>query len=56
MNPGPAEYEAGVSTTQLRHSAEHTPTLSENRVPRRIFGPRKDEVTGGCLFDCFQVL
>jgi hypothetical protein len=27
---------------------EHSPRVSENRVLRRIFGQKKDEVTGGC--------
>jgi hypothetical protein len=32
-------------TVTLR--AEHRPRVFEHRVPRGIFGPKRDEVTGG---------
>jgi hypothetical protein len=36
----------GCETWSLRLSEEHRLKVSENRVLRRIFGPKKDEVTG----------
>jgi hypothetical protein len=37
----------GCETLYLTLREEHRLRMSENRVPRRIFGPRRDEVTGG---------
>jgi hypothetical protein len=37
----------GCETWSLRLREEHTLRVSENRVLRRIFGPRRDEGTGG---------
>jgi hypothetical protein len=36
----------GCETWSLTLRAEHTLRLFENRVLRRIFGPKRDEVTG----------
>jgi hypothetical protein len=33
--------------TSLKLRKEHRLRVSENRVPRRIFGPKRGEVTGG---------
>jgi hypothetical protein len=35
-------------TWSLTLRAEHGLRVLENRVLRRIFGPKRDEVTGGC--------
>jgi hypothetical protein len=37
------EYEIWFLTLREKHK----PRISENRVLRRIFGPRRDKVTGG---------
>jgi hypothetical protein len=37
----------GCETWSLTLREEHTLRVFENRVLRRIFGPKKDEVTGG---------
>jgi hypothetical protein len=37
----------GCETWSLTLREEHRLRVFENRVPRRIFGPKKDEVTGG---------
>jgi hypothetical protein len=37
----------GCETWSLTLREEHIPTIFENAVLRRIFGPRRDEVTGG---------
>jgi hypothetical protein len=37
----------GCETWSLTLREEHRLRLFENRVLRRIFGPRRDEVTGG---------
>jgi hypothetical protein len=34
-------------TWSLKLSKDHRLRVSENRVLRRIFGPKRDEVTGG---------
>jgi hypothetical protein len=36
----------GCKTWSLTLREEHTLRVFENRVPRRIFGPKSDEVTG----------
>jgi hypothetical protein len=36
----------GCGTWSLTLREKHRLRVFENRVPRRIFGPRKDEVTG----------
>jgi hypothetical protein len=36
----------GCETWSLTQREEHRPRLFENRVPRRIFGPKRDEVIG----------
>jgi hypothetical protein len=36
----------GCETWSLTLREEHRLTVSENRVLRRIFGPKRDEVTG----------
>jgi hypothetical protein len=36
----------GCETWSLKLREEHRLTVFENRVLRRIFGPKKDEVTG----------
>jgi hypothetical protein len=37
----------GVKTWSLTLREEHRLRVFENRVLRRIFGPKRDEVTGG---------
>jgi hypothetical protein len=37
----------GCETWSLTLREEHTPKVFENRVLRRIFGPKRDEMTGG---------
>jgi hypothetical protein len=37
----------GCETWSLISREEHRLGVFENRVPRRIFGPKRDEVTGG---------
>jgi hypothetical protein len=37
----------GCESESLTLREEHRLRISENRVLRRIFGPKKDEVTGG---------
>jgi hypothetical protein len=37
----------GCETWSLTLREEHTPRLFENRMLRRIFGPKRDEVTVG---------
>jgi hypothetical protein len=37
----------GCETWSLKLREEHRLRVSENRVLRRIFGPKRDEVTGG---------
>jgi hypothetical protein len=37
----------GCETRSLTLREQHTLRVSENRVLRRIFGPERDEVTGG---------
>jgi len=36
----------GCETWSLTLREERTPRVFENRVPKRIFGPRRDEVIG----------
>jgi hypothetical protein len=36
----------GCETLSLALREEHRPRVFENRVLRRIFGPKRDEVTG----------
>jgi hypothetical protein len=36
----------GCETLSLTLTKEHRQRLSENRVLRRIFGPKRDDVTG----------
>ena len=36
----------GCETCSLTLSEEHRLRVFENRMPRRIFGPKRDEVTG----------
>ena len=36
----------GCETLSLVLREEHTVRVFENRVPRKIFGPKRDEVTG----------
>jgi hypothetical protein len=38
----------GRETWTVTLREEHRQRVFENRVPRRIFGPKRDEVTGGC--------
>jgi hypothetical protein len=38
----------GCETWSLTLREEHRPKVFENRVLRRIFGPKRDEVTGEC--------
>jgi hypothetical protein len=38
----------GCVTWSVTLAEEHKLRLFENRVPRRIFGPKREEVTGGC--------
>jgi hypothetical protein len=38
----------GCETWSLTLREEHTLEVFENRVLRRIFGPKRDEVTGEC--------
>jgi hypothetical protein len=38
----------GCETWSLTLMEEHRLRVFENRVLRRIFGPKRDEVTGGC--------
>jgi hypothetical protein len=38
----------GCETWSLTLREEHRLRVFENRVQRRIFGPKKDEVTGEC--------
>jgi hypothetical protein len=38
----------GCETLSLTLREEHRLRVFENRVLRRIFGPKRDEVTGGC--------
>jgi hypothetical protein len=40
--------EYGCETWSLTLREEHRLRVFENRVLRRIFGPKRDEVTGGC--------
>jgi hypothetical protein len=37
----------GLQTLSLTLREEHRPRVFKNRVLRRIFGPKRDEVTGG---------
>jgi hypothetical protein len=37
----------GCETWSLTLREEHRLRVFENRVPKRIFGPKRDEVTGG---------
>jgi len=37
----------GTKYKGLIHYREHRPRVFENRVPGKIFGPKRDEVTGG---------
>jgi hypothetical protein len=37
----------GCETWSLTLREEHRLRVSENRVVKRIFGPKRDEVTGG---------
>jgi hypothetical protein len=37
----------GCETWSLTLREERKPRVSENRVPRKIFGPKRDEVKGG---------
>jgi hypothetical protein len=43
----PAEILYGCETWSLTLGEEHRVKVFENRVLRRIFGPKRDEVTGG---------
>jgi len=38
----------GCETWSLTLREEQSLRVFENRVPRRIFGPKRDEVTGEC--------
>jgi hypothetical protein len=38
----------GCETLSLTLREEHILSVFENRVLRSIFGPKRDEVTGGC--------
>jgi hypothetical protein len=38
----------GFETWSLTLREKHRLRMLENRVLRRIFGPKRDEVTGGC--------
>jgi hypothetical protein len=38
----------GCEAWALILKEEHRLRMSENRGPRRIFGPKRDEVTAGC--------
>jgi hypothetical protein len=38
----------GCETWHVTLREEHRLSVFENRVLRRIFGPKRDEVTGGC--------
>ena len=38
----------GCETWSLTLREEHRPSVFENRVLRRIFGPKRDGVTGQC--------
>jgi hypothetical protein len=37
----------GFETWSLTLMEEHRPRVLENRVLRRIFGPKRDEIVGG---------
>jgi hypothetical protein len=37
----------GCETSSLTLREEHRPRVFQNRVLRRIFGPKRDEVMGG---------
>jgi hypothetical protein len=37
----------GFESWSLKLREEHKPRVFENRVLRRIFGPKRNEVTGG---------
>jgi hypothetical protein len=39
---------SGCETWSLILGEKHRVRVSDNRVLRRIFGPKRDEVTGGC--------
>jgi hypothetical protein len=42
-----SDIKGGRETEGLTLREDHRLAVFENRVPRRIFGPRRDEVTGG---------
>jgi hypothetical protein len=39
----------GIVTRSLTLREEHILRLFENRVPKRIFGPKREEVAIGCI-------
>jgi hypothetical protein len=41
------QYYGGCETWSLTLREEHRLRVFENRVLRRVFGPKRDEVTGG---------
>jgi hypothetical protein len=43
----------GCETWSLTLREEHRLRVFENRLLRRIFGPRRDEVTGDCIMRSF---
>jgi hypothetical protein len=45
--PSGAQDQIFVAVRQLLLREEHRLRMFENRVLRRIFGPKRDEVTGG---------
>jgi hypothetical protein len=48
----------GCKTCSLTLKEEHRLTVFENKVLRRIFGPRRDEVAGGgenCIMRSFVI-
>jgi hypothetical protein len=47
FSPEPCVLSYGCETWSLALGEEHTLKVFENRVLRRIFGPKRDEMTGG---------
>jgi hypothetical protein len=45
----------GCETWSLTLREEHRLKVFENRVLRRIFGPKRDEVTGGWEIDAASI-
>jgi hypothetical protein len=51
-------YEYGCETWSLTLREEHRMRAFENRVLRRMFGPKRDEVTRewkNCITRCFMI-